>query len=277
VTESNTDVDPVERYLEQLRIKLRFGDAPTRSEYLTEIHEHIVESRAELEPGDSDGIDGVLSRLGSPEALARAFNETQQEVQAEALKNMGTMQRLRRRALPVTLLALTVLLASVILSIAHYQPLFTSLGGSGGEKLVMANGKMAPTVPDASNVVDNPTIWKMTPGTSTLTITVNLYNAGRLPITITAFPSSLSGPIFGSAHVRIRLESTLNSRPFRAFSLGGHQTRVAEISVPIHCQVSPDESTDINQVPVTTSFFGVGHSLMVDVIPFDILYANTCK
>ncbi len=60
----------VRRYLAQLDEALRGVDAARRDEILTEVHEHIDEARAELDPDDAVGVRMLLSRVGDPAAIA---------------------------------------------------------------------------------------------------------------------------------------------------------------------------------------------------------------
>jgi hypothetical protein len=60
----------VRRYLAQLDAALQGVDASRREEILTEVHGHIDEGRAELDPDDAASVRTLLDRVGDPAAIA---------------------------------------------------------------------------------------------------------------------------------------------------------------------------------------------------------------
>ena len=60
----------VDRYLAQLDAALRGVDASRRQEILAEVHGHIEEGRAGLDPGDATSVRTLLDRVGDPAAIA---------------------------------------------------------------------------------------------------------------------------------------------------------------------------------------------------------------
>jgi hypothetical protein len=60
----------VQRYLTQLNAALRGIDTSRREDILTEVREHIVEGRADLDLDDVAGVRTLLSRVGDPAAIA---------------------------------------------------------------------------------------------------------------------------------------------------------------------------------------------------------------
>jgi hypothetical protein len=60
----------VRRYLAQLDAALRGVDDSRREEFLAEVHGHIDEGRAGLDPGDAASVRTLLDRVGDPAAIA---------------------------------------------------------------------------------------------------------------------------------------------------------------------------------------------------------------
>jgi hypothetical protein len=60
----------VRRYLAQLDAALRGVEASRREEILAEVHEHIEEGRAGLDPDDAASVRTLLDRVGDPAAIA---------------------------------------------------------------------------------------------------------------------------------------------------------------------------------------------------------------
>jgi HAAS domain-containing protein len=60
----------VRRYLAQLDAALRGVDASRREEILADVHEHIEEGRAGLDPDDAASVRTLLDRVGDPTAIA---------------------------------------------------------------------------------------------------------------------------------------------------------------------------------------------------------------
>ena len=60
----------VRRYLAQLDAALRGVDASRREEILAEVHGHIEEGRAGLDPDDAASVRTLLDRVGDPAAIA---------------------------------------------------------------------------------------------------------------------------------------------------------------------------------------------------------------
>jgi HAAS len=60
----------VRRYLAQLDAALQGVDASRREEILADVHEHIEQGRAGLDPGDAAGVRTLLDRVGDPAAIA---------------------------------------------------------------------------------------------------------------------------------------------------------------------------------------------------------------
>ena len=56
----------VRRYLAQLDAALQGVDASRREEILTEVHGHIDEGRAELDPDDAASVRTLLDRAATP-------------------------------------------------------------------------------------------------------------------------------------------------------------------------------------------------------------------
>ncbi|HZD16116.1 MAG TPA: hypothetical protein VE196_13530 [Pseudonocardiaceae bacterium] len=60
----------VRQYLAQLDMALQGVDASRRDEILSQVHEHIQEGRAELDPDDTASVRTLLARVGDPAAIA---------------------------------------------------------------------------------------------------------------------------------------------------------------------------------------------------------------
>ena len=60
----------VQRYLAQLDRALQGVDTTRREEILAEVHGHIEEGRAGLDPGDATSVRTLLDRVGDPAAIA---------------------------------------------------------------------------------------------------------------------------------------------------------------------------------------------------------------
>jgi hypothetical protein len=60
----------IRRYLAQLDAALRGVDASRREEILAEVHEHIEEGRAGLDPDDAESVRTLLDRVGDPAVIA---------------------------------------------------------------------------------------------------------------------------------------------------------------------------------------------------------------
>jgi hypothetical protein len=60
----------VQRYLAQLDAALQGVDAARREEILADVHAHIDEGRADLDPDDAAGVRTLLARVGEPAAIA---------------------------------------------------------------------------------------------------------------------------------------------------------------------------------------------------------------
>lgn len=60
----------VRRYLAQLDAALRDVDASRREAILAEVHGHIEEGRARLDPGDAASVRTLLDKVGDPAAIA---------------------------------------------------------------------------------------------------------------------------------------------------------------------------------------------------------------
>jgi uncharacterized membrane protein len=66
----------IEDYLGRLREALRSAPPEQRDQVVSDVAQHIAEARAEEPSPDELAISGLLDRLGSPEAIAAAFEET---------------------------------------------------------------------------------------------------------------------------------------------------------------------------------------------------------
>jgi hypothetical protein len=60
----------VRRYLTQLDAALQSVEATRRQEILADVHEHIEEGRAGLDPDDAASVRTLLDRVGDPTAIA---------------------------------------------------------------------------------------------------------------------------------------------------------------------------------------------------------------
>jgi hypothetical protein len=60
----------VRRYLAQLDAALQGVEASRREEILAEVHGHIEEGRAELDPDDAASVRTLLDKVGDPAAIA---------------------------------------------------------------------------------------------------------------------------------------------------------------------------------------------------------------
>jgi hypothetical protein len=60
----------IRRYLAQLDAALRGVDASRREEILAEVHEHIEEGRAGLDPDDAESVRTLLDKVGDPAVIA---------------------------------------------------------------------------------------------------------------------------------------------------------------------------------------------------------------
>jgi len=60
----------VQRYLAQLDAALQGVDASRREEILADVHAHIDEARAGLDPDDAANVRTLLDRVGDPAAIA---------------------------------------------------------------------------------------------------------------------------------------------------------------------------------------------------------------
>jgi hypothetical protein len=60
----------VRRYLARLDAALRGVDASRREEILADVHGHIEQDRAGLDPGDAASVRTLLDRVGDPAAIA---------------------------------------------------------------------------------------------------------------------------------------------------------------------------------------------------------------
>jgi hypothetical protein len=82
---------------------------------------------------------------------------------------------------------------------------------------------------------------------------------------------------FGSAKVTYGSASGHGGmHPFEPFTLSKHGLMEMILTIPMHCNVGPDQSVEISQVQVSTSFFGMSHTVEVPVEPFAITFATAC-
>lgn len=66
--------------------------------------------------------------------------------------------------------------------------------------------------------------------------------------------------------------------PFHPFVLKGHEFIQAYLKIHMGCVVTHDgEVAEISSVPVATSFYGFSRTTNIDIIPFAIRYADSCK
>lgn len=66
----------IEDYLRQLREALRSTSPERREQIVSDVAQHIAEARAEEPSSDELTISRLLDRIGAPEAIAAAFEET---------------------------------------------------------------------------------------------------------------------------------------------------------------------------------------------------------
>lgn len=279
MTEQNTGLNIVNRYLTELRFELRFASVRDRDEYLSEIAEHIAEGRAGLDSSDSEGLSDLLTRLGSPEDLASDFYESEQQMESRLSRGLIGWPR-QRIVLLSMLLALTLLITAFVW-VSHYQPVPTSPTVTTSAEVVTSSGSLAQRVPNGGSNPTLPTVWEEPLGRFTVAIIVNVNNSGSLPISVSDVQSPLGNGV-DRGSVSIRFDSSdnyLGGAAFHPFSLRGHQTRSMLILHTLACTPKSDSGSywRITNVPVTTSFFGFHHTVLVPVMPFEIQIAKTCK
>jgi hypothetical protein len=274
---SDTKVDVlIGDYLLRLRTELRFAPLAAREEYLNEITLHIADGRADLDPTDIDGLRRFLERVGDPSELATEFYDSEREAREFARVPMTSGQRLKRLLIPASAILAVGLLIGGIVRVEHYQPLTNGglttlpLLGSGGQAV-----RPLPVSPSVANF--SVPVYAMPKGTTTVQIPVLVQNIGSIAIRITAVQSPVDGwPAFGPARIRYGYASGWGgTHRLRPFTLPGHALREIVISIPMHCSASA-QTVEFERVAVSTRFFGVSHTVWVNVEPFVIEFAKAC-
>jgi hypothetical protein len=271
VTNQDTTQDLVNHYLMTLRNQLYEVPLTARDEFMNEITEHIAEGRANLDPGDIEGLSTLLAHIGSPSELAREVIAGQREQQ----RQMGWLRRVRLG--PALALLVAIFVVAGLLWLTHYQPLRQSPLSQTGPSISYASGKYVPQVNAASSDLPGEVpIWNMPKGTSTVHITVSIENAGGFPIKITGVQSPTQGwTMFGPAQVGFGQYEGGPTRPFHPFTVGGHQESEVSLAIPMHCMAN-SETVELSRVLVSTSFFGQTHQTWINTAPFNIVFAKSC-
>jgi hypothetical protein len=267
-----TSSDAVEQYLRRLRHALRHARSDDREDYVSQIGEHLSETRI-----IGDSLDELIRRMGSPETLAQEFHI------AERVK-LSTLRRFARwfHNWWVLVTVLIVLLAAIpVYSWAsRYQPLSTYMEGGYRDRVVSFNGAPAKKLVGGSLA---PITWKLNHGHYRLSILFDASNMNSLSVEI----SPLSGLVPGfPSPVTWHLEnsSTGALSPFVSAQVKGDQDQEIVFSETYVCKPWPKGSPNatgastvfITTLPVVESFWGFRHTVQLAVQPFYLEFAGDC-
>jgi len=274
VNDQATSQELVDTYLATLRDQMYQVPVTSRDEFISEIADHIVEGRANLEPDDLEGMRTLLEHLGSPADLAREVIADQQD----ATRTVSWSRRARTLLGPAVALLVIGLIASSLGWWTHYQPLRQSPLFQTFPSITYPSGKMIPQLNAASSDFPGEVpIWKMPTGTSTVHIVVEIENAGSLPIKVTGVQSPFYGwPAFGPARVSLGQLTGGQVRRFHPFNVGANQSEEISLAIPMHCMANSGSTVEPTRVLVSTSFFGVSHQVWVNIEPFNIMFPKDC-
>ena len=277
MTTHETSQELVDHYLTNLRNQLFPVPLSARHEFMNEITEHVAEGRANLEPGDIEGLRTLLSHIGSPSELAREVIEGQRDQK----RQMSLTSRARTMLGPALALFVAALVVASLLWWTHYQPLRPAPLSQSSPSITNSDGKFVPAVNAAtSDLPGEAPIWDLPKGVATIHIIVSIENAGNLPIKITGVQSPLRGWTgLGPARVAFGRPNGAPARPFRPFTVGGNQSWQVSLALPVRCIASSGYAgmtAELSRVLISTSFFGVPHQTWINVWPLTIVFAKSC-
>ena len=268
--------DAAERFIEQLRRKLRHARRTDRDDYIAQIADHIRESRADDEADDPGALDALLIRIGDPSVLANAFYAAERVKLNEAQR---VLLWVRRWWIGLVLAAVLVAGVSFLVWASTYQPLSLRSSGEYSDSVVALSGK-APMKLTQGNL--QPAAWKLTEGHYRLSILFPVDNLNSLAVNISP-PQIVQGfPLPESWH----LESNDSEKqgPFKSVLVKGQTYREIVFSTSYVCKAWPTgnpnassfSSQTITNIPIVMSFWGFQHTLEVSIQPFTLEIAGDC-
>ncbi len=146
---------------------------------------------------------------------------------------------------------------------ADYQPIALTAGGYG-PTLTLSSGKAVPA--DTKSILGVQS-WQVPRGKTFLEMSFNLANQNVWPVTIVSFGVPVtSREIFIKHEVRVGWSPTFEGNaPLRNFQLARSTGGTAYIKLQVECTTKLQGQTfDFQSIPVTTSFLGQIHHLMIN-------------
>jgi|NGEPerStandDraft_6_1074524.scaffolds.fasta_scaffold110086_1 hypothetical protein len=276
MTVKTSQPDAAERFIEQLRRKLRHAHRTDRDDYMAQISDHIRESRADNDADDSEAVDELLKRIGEPSVLAKEFYA------AERVKLNGAQRMLlwlRRWWIGLALVAVLTGVVSFLVWASTYQPLSLQSSGEYGDSVMALSGK-APVKLTQGNL--QPAAWRLTEGHYRLSILFPVDNRNSLAVNISP-PQIVQGfPLPESWH--LQSNQSEKQGPFKSARVQGQTYREIVFSTSYNCKAwpvgNPNASSystqTITQIPIVMSFWGFQHTLEVSIQPFTLEFAGDC-
>lgn len=171
-------------------------------------------------------------------------------------------------------------LAVIISALAwvdHYQPL--TFYGATEARYVTSYG--APVVNRAGPLMFGPEYqWVIPNGHSTLWFATSFTNNAPFSISVTGFQAPFTGWTgFGAARgylQSVAIGSFVVGRPFRAFTLAAHASRVLEIAIPVTCHPLGGSEGEASTVVVDIDVLGVSHQVALPTTDVGVAYPTAC-
>jgi hypothetical protein len=266
-----TSTDVVDQYLKRLRHALRRVRSEEREDYLSQISEHLEETRV---PGDS--LEQLVHRVGSPETLAQEFYAAER---AKLSRPRRIARWFRRWWIVVIIIVILVASIPVYTWASQYQPL--SLGMNGGYKVTVVSFDGAP----AKKLVGGfsaPITWELTHGHYRLSILFDATNTNSLPVGISPVGSLVNGfPNPVTWHLE-NSEGALS--PFVSAQAKDDVPQEILFSETYVCSSWPKgspnahgtSSTFVTSLPILETFWWFQHTVQLAVQPFYLEFAGNC-
>lgn len=184
-------------------------------------------------------------------------------------------ERLIRRIVVVAIVV--ALIATVAVTyVANYRPLNLPHFGYSATRVVLANGRLAPSFPTPGPA--SQTEWREPTGDFSVDFVVTIDNNGPYPVRVSRVTTWSSSRTPTTAYLDTYDEHGFaGGRPLTPFIVIGHNDQTVAVHVAEHCVASPTRRvTKITSVPVTFSFLGFTHTVGVYVTPLLLQLRTSC-
>jgi hypothetical protein len=205
----------------------------------------------------------------------------------------------KRSFLLITFGVVLVIVIGGFVAVYRYQPMLQGYHGEYSSNVVAANGSRAkstsvPVAPGSISATSNVTrtvpegmpasqeiIWTEPTGTFTVEVQTTISNTGSQSITVDQLHSPVAATQGHDVHVFLNKGGSYGANggtPFHTFTLGGHASKIVVIEYQQRCVPGSASETPlvITELPLTYSFFGFKHTVMVPVLPYAITKRQSC-